>query len=242
MLSLLIATITTSAIDSLNPVAITQQFVLQGLVKKRHHIWYFIMATAIVNFIGGMLVYFGLAAILKNYLDRILDNYSQLIYISELMLGVIMFIAVGYIIISKKIKSLEGKISTLKEEPIDFLKEEDKLLKFKSLNPVSLFFIGSVATICELPTALPYFAFLTIILNYNLPVITVVLIMLLYNFIYSSPLILLYILYVKCQDRVDKLYTLIKEKMNKYTSMLTPFVVGGIGVFLVYNSMINLLN
>lgn len=242
MLSLLIATITTSAIDSLNPVAITQQFVLQGLVKKRHHIWYFIMATAIVNFIGGMLAYFGLAAILKNYLDRILDNYSQLIYISELMLGVIMFIAVGYIILSKKIKSLEGKISTLKGDPLDLLEEEDKLLKFKSLNPVSLFFIGSVATICELPTALPYFAFLTIILNYNLPVITVVLIMLLYNFIYSSPLILLYILYVKCQDRVDKLYTLIKEKMNKYTSMLTPFVVGGIGVFLVYNSMINLLN
>ena len=60
MLSLTIITITTSAIDSLNPVAITQQFVLQGLVKKRHHIWFYIMATAIVNFIVGMFVYFGL--------------------------------------------------------------------------------------------------------------------------------------------------------------------------------------
>lgn len=242
MLSLLIVTITTSAIDSINPVAITQQFVLQGLVKKRHHIWYFIMATAIVNFIGGMLVYFGLAAIVKNYMDMILGRYSQLIYTTELMLGIVMFIAVSYIIMSKKVKSLEDKISALSGDFLERSEKNDTLLKFKSVNPVSLFFMGSVATICELTTALPYFAFLTVILNYKLPVITVVLIMLLYNFIYSSPLILLYILYVKCQDKVDRFYTLIKEKMNKFSDILTPLVIGGIAVLLIYNSVVSLLH
>jgi len=241
VLSLLIATITTSAIDSLNPVAITQQFVLQGLVKKRHHIWYFIMATAIVNFIGGMLVYYGLAAILKNHMDMFLGKYSQLIYITELLFGIAMLIFVSHIIMSKKIKSLENKILTLKGDSVEHSEGKDALLKFGSLNPVALFFIGSVATICELPTALPYFAFLTIILNYKLSIISVVLIMLLYNFIYSSPLILLYILYVKCQDKVDKIYTLIKEKMSMYSNILTPLVVGGIGGFFIYNSVINLL-
>ncbi len=39
MWGLLVPTILTSAADSLNPVAITQQFVLQGMVKKPKHIW-----------------------------------------------------------------------------------------------------------------------------------------------------------------------------------------------------------
>lgn len=152
-------------------------------------------------------------------MDIILGKYFQLIYTTELILGIAMFIAVSYIIMNKKVKFLENKISTLKGDVVQPSEENDTLIRFKSLNPVSLFIIGSVITICELTTALPYFAFLTIILNYKLPVITVALIMLLYNFIYSSPLILLY---VKCQDKVDKFYTLIKEKMSKYSNILTP--------------------
>lgn len=159
-------------------------------------------------------------------MDIILGKYFQLIYTTELILGIAMFIAVSYIIMNKKVKFLENKISTLKGDVVQPSEENDTLIRFKSLNPVSLFIIGSVITICELTTALPYFAFLTIILNYKLPVITVALIMLLYNFIYSSPLILLYILYVKFQDKVDKFYTLIKEKMIKYSNILTPLVVG----------------
>ncbi len=241
MLSLLIATITTSAIDSLNPVGITQQFVLQGLVKKRHHIWYFIVATATVNFIGGMLVYYGLAAVVKNYMNMILDRYSQLVYTAGLILGILVLVAVSYSIMKKKDKSPENKTSSLKGDFAEHLVESNTLLKFKSLNPVSLFFLGSVATICEIPTALPYFAFISIILNYELPVLTVVLIMLLYNLIYSSPLIILYVLYVKFQNKVDKLYSIIKEKMSKYSSILTPLVVVSIGIFLIYKSMTNLL-
>lgn len=40
MWGLLVSTILTSAADSLNPIAITQQFVLQGMVKKPKHIWF----------------------------------------------------------------------------------------------------------------------------------------------------------------------------------------------------------
>jgi cytochrome c biogenesis protein CcdA len=189
-----------------------------------------------------MLVYYGLAAILKNYMDMFSSKYSQLIYTAQLILGIVMLVSVSYILMNKKVKLLESKISSLKGDIEEGPEANDALLKFKSLNPVSLFLIGSVATICELPTALPYFAFLAIILNYELPIITVVLIMLLYNFIYSSPLMLLYLLYVKCQDRVDKFYTVIKEKMTMYSNILTPLVVGGIGCFLIYDSVIKLLS
>lgn len=241
MLSLLFATITTSAVDSLNPVAITQQFVLQGLVKKRYHIWYFIIATAIVNFTGGILVYHGLAALLKNYMDMFLNKYSLLIFTAELILGIIMLIFVSYQLVNRKIKTLEHKISAMKGEVSDDSNETATFFKASSLNPFSLFFIGSIATICELPTALPYFAFLAIILNYELPVITSTLILLLYNLIYASPLMLLYFLYVKCQDKFDKIYSLIKEKISKYSNILTPIMIGSIGILLIYHAFINMM-
>ena len=52
MWQVLLVTISTSAFDSLNPMAIGQQFVLQGLVKKPRDIWYFILTTGFVNFLG----------------------------------------------------------------------------------------------------------------------------------------------------------------------------------------------
>jgi hypothetical protein len=55
------------------------------------------MAKAIVNFIGGMMVYFGLTPIIKNYIDMILGKYSQIIYTAELVLRIIMFVAASYI-------------------------------------------------------------------------------------------------------------------------------------------------
>ena len=63
-LSLIVTTILASAADSVNPVAITQQFVLQGMVRKRQHIWFFIAATFLTNLACGMLAYCGLLEIL----------------------------------------------------------------------------------------------------------------------------------------------------------------------------------
>src|SRR5690606_27128103 len=77
MLELLITAILTSAVDSLNPVAITQQFVLQGMVKRPRDIWYFILPTGITNFIGGFLAYYGLVSIIGSFFDRLIGAYRQ---------------------------------------------------------------------------------------------------------------------------------------------------------------------
>lgn len=59
MWGLLVSTILTSAVDSLNPIALTQQFVLQGIVKKPKHIWYFIVSILLTNLVSGFLADFG---------------------------------------------------------------------------------------------------------------------------------------------------------------------------------------
>ena len=71
MLSLFAAAFTAAAADCLNPVALTQQFILQGMVKKRRHIWAYILAVALTNLTGGLLVYLGAGALIRSFWDTL---------------------------------------------------------------------------------------------------------------------------------------------------------------------------
>lgn len=113
--------------------------------------------------------------------------------------------------------------------------------KIKSVSPFSLFILGVVATITELTTALPYFAFLAVLLNYELSLLSVVIILFIYNFIYSSPLMILYYIYRMKQDLFERFYLFIKEKMEKWSVVIMPFVFGLIGMFTIVHSISLLL-
>lgn len=234
MFGLLVTTIFTSAADSLNPVAITQQFVLQGMVKKAKHIWFFILATAVTNFIGGIMAYYGLATVISNTATMILKQFGSSIYIIEFIAGVILLMFAFYFVLSQKIKQFTNSNNTSNEE------EDEKRqisMKIKSVSPFSLTILGIIATIAELTTALPYFAFLAILLNYQLNFISVLLILLIYNFIYSSPLMVLYFIYRKKQELFERFYLFSKEKMKKMSAVLVPFATGLIGVLIIFHSL-----
>jgi hypothetical protein len=101
--------------------------------------------------------------------------------------------------------------------------------------------LGMGATISELATALPYFAFLAILFNYQLSLIQVTFILIVYNTIYTLPLMILYFVYIKAQDKFDYLYTIIKTRMTKCANIFAPTVAGLIGIFLVFHSISALL-
>lgn len=230
MWTLLLSTILTSAADSLNPIAITQQFVLQGMVRKPNHIWYFILPTGITNLIGGFLVYFGLAAFIGKFFSSLVENYGQILFTAELLLGISFCIGVGFIIKT-------GKEADDKKSDTD-----EAVRKVKSVSPVALITLGVCATISELTTALPYFAFLAILLNYQLTLLQVIFILVVYNTIYTSPLIILYFVYIRAQDKFDGLYLIIKAQISKWADILAPVVAGIIGVALVFHSITLLLS
>ena len=146
MIGLIFTTIFTSAADSLNPVAITQQFILQGMVKKPKHIWFFILATGITNFIGGLMAYQGLVAVISNIFDFILKKLVPQIYIIELIIGIVALILVLYFVLNEKIKKINKgdefkNKSSMEDEKAQISK------KIKSVSPFSLFILGVVATI-----------------------------------------------------------------------------------------------
>lgn len=238
MWGLLASTILTSAADSLNPIAVTQQFVLQGMVKKPKHIWYFIIPTGLTNLAGGFLAYYGLVTFVGDFFAMLIERHGQIVFTCELILGIAFLIAVCYLIQNTKIESLKRQMISLNSGESKSDDEAEVARKVKSVTPVAL---GVGATISELTTALPYFAFLAILFNYQLSLIQVTLILVIYNTIYTLPLMILYFVYIKAQDRFDRLYAIIKKQMTKWASVIAPTVAGIIGILLVLHSMSLLL-
>lgn len=239
MWGLLLSIIVTSAADSVNPIAITQQFVLQGMVKKPKHIWYFIIPTGLTNFIGGFLAYFGLVAFIGDLLGTLIQKYGRVIFTVELILGIAFLIAVCYLILGSQLKAMKEEFfCTAKSEANA---EEQAAKKIKSVSPAALIALGTGATISELSTALPYFAFLAILLNYQLTFLQVTFILAVYNMIYTAPLMILYFIYKKSRSKFDRFYEIIKTQMTKWADILAPAIAGLIGVFLVFHSLSLLL-
>lgn len=218
MLGLLITTILTSAVDSVNPIAITQQFILQGLVKKPNHIWYFILPQGLTNLISGFLAYYGLLTVISEFYNILTERFKFFIVAIELILGIGFIVTVIYLI-----KKSENK--------------EKDIRKIKSVSPTALALLGVIATISELTSALPYFAFLAILFNYKLAIPHLTFILILYNFIYILPQIILYFIYIKAQDKFDRIYTTIKTQMNKWAKILAPVVSGAVGILLIFHSL-----
>ncbi|MDO5649788.1 MAG: GAP family protein [Gallicola sp.] len=244
MWALLLTTILTSAADSLNPFAITQQFVLQGMVRKPRDILYFIIPTGVTNMIGGFLAYFGLTALMGDFFEKLMESQGQAIYIMVFIVGIALLISAGFIVQKGNFENLQKEIHQLKStdkmdtEARDLLEASKKV---KSVSPIALILLGIGATISELMTALPYFAFLTVLFKYQLNLFQVTIILVIYNTIYTLPLVLLFILYIKTQDKFDRLYLLIKGLIVKGSKILAPSIIGIIGVVLIYQSLSYLL-
>lgn len=235
MFSLLMSTISLGLVDSLNPFGVSMQFVLQGLVKKPRDIWYYISATALTNFAGGLLAYFGLLSILSNIYNYFLGQYQPFVITLELVLAFILGVLAAYQIITPLI---EKQI----EEATDYEFEEDASnIKVKSVSPTSLILIGTGAAVSELSTAFPYFAFLAVLFNYELSLPIVIGIMIFYNILYASPLIVLYFVYKFANKQFDRLYSYIHQLIERFSSILSPVLLGILSAVLIYHSVIQIL-
>lgn len=233
MWTLFLSTIATSAVDSLNPIAISQQFVLQGMVKKARHIWYFILSIAVTNFASGILAYFGLIAPLGKVLRRAVEAYGNALYTAELVLGIGFLMAGCHALQGRRIARLKRQLAALRGEGTAADEEGKRArIQSKSVSPLSLTLLGIAATLSELTTALPYYAFLTILFQYELSLLAVCGVLVLYNAVYSLPLMILYFVYCRARDRFDRFYEWVRGWMERRGAELVP-----VGLFLIGAAM-----
>ena len=217
---LLVTVITTSFFDSLNPSAIAEQMLLQAMIKNKKHIWFFIFGIATANLTLGLAIYYGIATWVSKLLFKAIEIYRWYVYGAALSAGIICLLLGIHLIIKTKLNTKN------KDE------EESKVTNPAQLSPISLFFLGAAFCAVELTSAFPYFGFLAILTTYNLVFPLVIVFIMIYNFMYILPLILIYFAYNKLQG--TSVIKKIESILGKVAAYVVPVVVTLLGIFLLY--------
>lgn len=225
MLVLLGMTLSASFVDSLNPSAIAQQMLLQAMVKKKKHIWFFISGIGLANFVLGLAVYYGVIEWVTKLFSSLTAKYPLYVYGAEIAVAVICAV-IGIILI---IKTKHAKTA----------ENQNDVKTPASLAPLSLFVMGAAFCAVELTSALPYFGFLTMLATYKLSLPLVIAFILIYCLIYVLPLILLYFGYNRLQG--TKAVKMLERMFGKISAYIVPVVLTGLGVFLLYKGVSSFL-
>lgn len=228
---LLGTTLTASFFDSLNPSAIAQQMLLQAMVKKKHHIWFFIFCIGTANLIMGLAIYYRVITWVSKFLTKIINAYPLYVY-GAAAIGGIVLLSIGIQLIIKTKQSNTEKNDNGCEE-IENVKAPAQL------SSVSLFIMGAAFCMVELTSAFPYFGFLALLTSYHLILPLALLFMMIYNFMYVFPLILLYFGYNKLQGTAT--IKNLENVLDKVSSYIVPVVVSLVGILFVYYGVMSLM-
>ncbi len=99
-------------------------------------------------------------------------------------------------------------------------------LKFsdKKITPASLISIGFTTTVVEFSTAAPFIAYLTVVQQFQPTFGQLLVLLLIYNLIFSWPLFALYFLFVGFQTTFEKIYTHMTFVLQMVSSFLLPIL------------------
>lgn len=219
--------LTTSFFDSLNPSAIAEQMLLQAMVKDKRQVWFFILGIGTANFALGLAIYYGIATWVSKLLSKAIEIYPWYVYGAALGAGLLCLLLGIRLIIKTKCNAKDNG------------EETSEVKKPAQLSPVSLFLLGAAFCAVELTSAFPYFGFLAILTTYNLIFPFVMVFVMIYNFIYILPLVVIYFAYNKLQGTfvIKKLESI----LSKVAAYVVPVVVTLLGVFLLYYGIYSLV-
>lgn len=219
--------ITTSFFDSLNPSAIAEQMLLQAMVKNKRHIWFFILGIGTANLALGLAIYYGIATWISKLLSKAIERYPWYVYGAALGAGALCLWLGIRLIVKTKLNAKNNR------------EETSEVKNPAQLSPISLFLLGAAFCAVELTSAFPYFGFLAILTTYHLIFPLVLVFMMIYDFMYILPLILIYFAYNKLQgtSAIEK----IERVLSKVAAYVVPVVVTLLGVFLLYYGIYSLV-
>lgn len=222
-------TVVTSFIDSFNPFAIAQQFTLQGLLKKTHHIWYYIVTLFLTNYLASFIFYTAVSILNEQFLT----TYWTILAFPTAVLA---FIA-GNILIWYSIRSFLINWKTRKflmDKSDNETKELELKFSEKKVTPTSLIGIGFTTTVIEFSTAAPFIAYLTVVQQFQPTFGQLLLLLLIYNLIFSWPLFALYFLFVGFQTTFEKIYTRMNVVLQMVSAFLLPILFFIIALLLIF--------
>lgn len=200
MWTLLTTTVAAALADSINPIAIAQQMLLQSVSRKKKHIWGFIIGIAITNFTFGLIVYFGFADFIRSVFQFLSVRYPDFLAWVSLISEIFLLMYVGYSLYTKWLKN--EKMDGLSDN-----KDRKNNKKIRNAGFWKLFGLGIVSCAMELTSALPYMTYIAFIIQANFSSAAIISMLIFYNIIFSLPLIVLYFASLYYERYFTRIYT-----------------------------------
>jgi len=197
-------------VDSLNPFSIAVHIFLLGILKNTNRIAIYVFGILLVYLLGGISIFLGLTTVFDLLLEKFTHFPEFWLYLIQGLLGVLL---VGY-----------GIVEYRKPHQSQMPGEENDVAGWK------LFFLGASGTLSDLPTALPYLGFIARMIEARLEVGSGILLLLLYNFIYILPLLIIWGLFLWFRDSIRgkmEAATRAIERANRYILVVFCELIGG---------------
>lgn len=214
---LVITVLGIAALDSINPSAILVTF---WLLPRRNY------AQAVTAYVAGIfLTYLALGIILLSGFSKIssiTDTSNNLAFlIAELCIGIGLFVYSFFIKPGRNdliLKRLESRTNLL-----------------------ALFMLGSLVTVIEFTTALPYIGAIGVLAGANINIYQQLSLLLVYNLIFIMPPLIIMCVYMLLGESVKRHFTRWKNTIEKRGNNAWPWIVGIIGFLIARDAVVQLL-
>lgn len=210
---LVLSLIGIATVDSLNPTTIAFLIYFLSTPKPVIRSVTFVFGVFAAYLTGGLLFIFGISQLITNFVNNFIVSAGWFIYVIQFIIGVVL------IVIGLKINQFSNNQPT---------KKRPKVLK-----PFNTFLLGFAATFWDIPTALPYIAAIEQIVKANLNFSEIIVLLIIYNFIFVFPAIILIVVYIMFTDKAADIMIKITQQITKWFPKLNQVFLIAFGLWLV---------
>ncbi len=229
MIELVAVTLGLALIDSLNPATITSMAILLPLLRKVEHALSYVASVYLVNYLGGVVLYFGVDGVLRQWLSETWLRHAALISAAQALAGLLL-VAAGIGLYLRKASPSRCRQARLARPPA-----------IRSLHPTSLFVFGVVTTLSDLPTAFPFIAFIGRMIEAQPSMATFAILLGVYVMIYVAPTLLLYGIFKVKREQMRPITRQLTRLNDGFARFVLPALVAALGIWLAVGGLARLL-
>lgn len=216
--TLLVSLIGIALVDSLNPSLFIAQFYLLTTPQPIPRLLSYIAGIVLVNFTGGALLLGGVQTVVTNLLSTISDDAFKSM---QLVIGLAIL---GFGLWIKTTAPSSGEVK-----------------KPRSLQPRHTFVLGMVVMLNEITTALPYFVAIERIVQAQLSAFSNLLALVVYNMVFSAPLLAFVALFIIYRQRFAMQLNRITQVIQKWTPRVIKYGSLVFGAVLAIDAVVSLM-
>ncbi len=205
---ILLSTLTLGLLDSLNPSTILTTILILLASKTNRQAYAFIFGTICIYTIFGLIIHFGNTVYFSKIISSWFTQFKFEIGIFEIFLALICFLVSCYY------------SYRLSRHHHIFVAKEAKIPRIIGIP--QMFGFAVICTLSDLPTAIPYFGFLSFLERANLHELGSVVFIFLYCLLYVLPLIVLALLYQRVSA---SRFHVVQENFMTIVNRYTPWIL-----------------